>query len=397
MNERTALGVLSPSEDLLVVDRISKLYGGDEISAGRLAAEGASRQDVLERFNSFAAVADASFTTKAGEIFVIMGLSGSGKSTLLRCINRLIEPTCGAIRFHGEDVTAASGTRLRELRLSKISMVFQHFALLPHRTVLENVALGLKMRGVGKTERNRVASQLVAQVGLSGWEQRYPDSLSGGMKQRVGLARSLAVDPDLLLMDEAFSALDPVIRREMQQELIRLQRMMKKAIIFITHDIQEALLVGDRIAMMKDGRIVQIGSPADLILRPATDFVADFTSDADRARLLKARDIMTKRDSHGTIEIASSKPVTIVLDDRGRTVGYRSGSSTGEPLMVDFHSISPDQRLGAVLDLCTSPAPIAVTEADGSTIGAFERERLIDVLELKKADPSSPSQDKNTS
>lgn len=370
---------LSADAPLLTVEKVSKFYGGEEEAAAVAAASGATRQDLMSRFGSFAAVAEASFEAKAGEILVIMGLSGSGKSTLLRCINRLVEPTRGSVHFQGEDILAASQQRLRDLRLNKISMVFQHFALLPHKTVLDNVAFGLKMRGVAKADRFRDASRLLEQVGLGGWEKRYPHNLSGGMKQRVGLARALAVDPDLLLMDEAFSALDPVIRREMQGELIRLQKIMKKTIVFITHDIQEALLVGDRIVMMKDGRIVQIGTPSELILSPKDKFVADFTRDADRGRMLAARDIMVPRDDTGLIVLPGSPATTVVLDAAGAALGYRSG---GGELSTNFQKVEAYDKLGTLLDRCQTPAPIVVIDTSGMVAGAFDRDRLIKVLNI---------------
>jgi glycine betaine/proline transport system ATP-binding protein len=373
------MNTLASNAPLLTIDRVSKFYAGDEQAAAAAAASGATREELMTRFQSFAAVAEASFEAEAGEILVIMGLSGSGKSTLLRCINRLVEPTSGSVLFQGEDILAASQQRLRELRLNKISMVFQHFALLPHKTVLDNVAFGLKMRGVGKADRFGAATRLLEQVGLRGWEKLYPHNLSGGMKQRVGLARALAVDPDLLLMDEAFSALDPVIRREMQGELVRLQRIMKKTIVFITHDIQEALLVGDRIVMMKDGRIVQIGTPSELILSPKDDFVADFTRDADRARMLAARDIMISPNDSGSIVLPGNPGTTIAIDSAGMALGYRAGS--GE-LSIDFQRAEPNEKLGTLLDRCKMPAPILVTDPSGTVAGAFDRERLIKVLKV---------------
>ena len=371
MTEALANRTTAARDPLLIVEGVSKLFGGDEAAAAKALANGAAREDVHSRFGAFAAVADVSFAVEPGEIFVIMGLSGSGKSTLLRCLNRLIEPSAGQIRFQGEEITSLAEARLRTLRLSKISMVFQHFALLPHRTVIENVGFGLKMRGMARKERDQIAERLIEQVGLSGWEQRYPHNLSGGMKQRVGLARSLAVDPDLLLMDEAFSALDPVIRRDMQQELLRLQQKLAKTIIFITHDIQEALLLGDRIAMMKDGRIVQIGSPADLILRPATPFVADFTRDADRGRLLRARDIMAASEAEG----ASEERKRLHLVSGAVRVGQVKAAPAAGQL-----SVGHDQKLASLLECCRSAAPIMVLGDDGSIVGTLDRERLLAVL-----------------
>ncbi|MET7813202.1 betaine/proline/choline family ABC transporter ATP-binding protein [Streptomyces sp. NPDC005395] len=253
------------------------------------------RKDVREELRAdgtTAAVIDASFTVEPGEIFVVMGLSGSGKSTLLRMLNGLSEPTAGHVRFGGQDLTELSDRELREVRSKKISMVFQHFALFPHRSVRDNAAYGLEVQGVPRAERERRADEALALCGLAGWEKSWPDELSGGMQQRVGLARALATDADLLLMDESFSALDPLIRRDMQDQLLDLQKTLKKTIVFITHDLNEAMRLGDRIAVMRDGRIVQIGSAQDILIRPANDYVASFTKDVDRSRVLTAAAVM---------------------------------------------------------------------------------------------------------
>ncbi|MEV5414390.1 glycine betaine/L-proline ABC transporter ATP-binding protein [Thermopolyspora sp. NPDC052614] len=235
------------------------------------------------------AVRDVSFSIAPGEVFVVMGLSGSGKSTLVRCLTRLIEPTAGEIHIDGEDVRAASPARLRELRRHRVSMVFQHFGLLPHRKVIDNVAYGLEIQGVSKAVRHQRAQEILSLVGLEGHGEHYPDQLSGGMQQRVGLARALAVDPAVLLFDEPFSALDPLIRRDMQAEVIRLHREVGKTMVFITHDLSEALKLGERIAIMRDGKIVQIGTPEELVAAPADDYVADFVSDVPRDGVLSLR------------------------------------------------------------------------------------------------------------
>ena len=236
-----------------------------------------------------AAVRDVSFSVAPGEVFVVMGLSGSGKSTLVRCLTRLIEPTAGEIRIDGEDVRAASPSRLRELRRHRVSMVFQHFGLLPHRKVIDNVAYGLEIQGVGKAVRHKRAAEILSLVGLAGHADSYPDQLSGGMQQRVGLARALAVDPEVLLFDEPFSALDPLIRRDMQAEVIRLHREVGKTMVFITHDLAEALKLGERIAIMRAGKIVQIGTPEELVAAPADEYVADFVRDVPRDGVLSLR------------------------------------------------------------------------------------------------------------
>ena len=264
--------------------------GGERIPGSEKADW--SRAELMEREGCVVAVRDVSFDIPRGEVFVVMGLSGSGKSTLTRCITRLIDVTTGSVQLCGQDVVAAGPKALRELRRTKVSMVFQHFALLPHRNVLDNVAYGLEIRGTDRATRRERARELIGVVGLAGVERSFPSELSGGMQQRVGLARALAVDPDVLIFDEAFSALDPLIRRGMQDELVRLQRQMHKTVIFVTHDLDEALKLGDRIAIMRDGRFVQIGTPEEVVGAPADDYVAAFTQDVPRAKVLSAGWVM---------------------------------------------------------------------------------------------------------
>ncbi len=251
-----------------------------------------SRAELKQRTDNVIAVKDVSFDVLPGEVFVVMGLSGSGKSTLVRCLTRLIEPTAGTVEIDGHDVTSASESELRELRRNHVSMVFQHFGLLPHRQVIDNVAYGLEIRGTSKKERRAKAAEIVELVGLAGYERSYPDQLSGGMQQRVGLARALAGDPSMLLFDEPFSALDPLIRRDMQNEVIRLQAELQKTMVFITHDLQEALKLGDRILIMRDGEIVQIGTPDEVVGAPADEYVRDFTSEVPRSHVLTLKWVM---------------------------------------------------------------------------------------------------------
>ncbi|MEU2281355.1 glycine betaine/L-proline ABC transporter ATP-binding protein [Streptomyces sp. NPDC013178] len=248
--------------------------------------------ELRSRTGCTAAVRDVSFDVRKGEVFVVMGLSGSGKSTLVRCLTRLIEPTAGTIAVDGEDVRAMDRTRLRELRRHRAAMVFQHFGLLPHRTVLDNVAYGLEIQGVGRSERRSRAREVVTKVGLEGMEQRRPGQLSGGQRQRVGLARALAVDPEVLLFDEPFSALDPLIRRDMQEEVVRLHREEGRTMVFITHDLNEALKLGDRIALMRDGRVVQLGTPEEIVGSPADDYVREFVRDVPREQVMTVRTAM---------------------------------------------------------------------------------------------------------
>lgn len=279
--------------------RLWKIFGPQPERVAAALAEDASKAEALAQTGHVVAVRDVSFDVHTGETFVVMGLSGSGKSTLLRCLPRLIVPTRGEVLIDGESVVTMGDKALRHLRRHKLSMVFQHFGLFPHRTVLDNVAYGLEIQGVKKTERYARAHTVLEQVNLQGWDQHYPNELSGGMQQRVGLARALAVDPEILLFDEPFSALDPLIRREMQDELLNLQHQMHKTIVFITHDFAEAIKLADatnrtggRIAIMKDGVFVQVGSAEEIILHPINDYVAEFTKDVPRTSVLTARSIM---------------------------------------------------------------------------------------------------------
>jgi glycine betaine/proline transport system ATP-binding protein len=270
------------------------------------------RAELKKRTGCVVGVRDVSFEVAPGEVFVVMGLSGSGKSTLVRCLTRLIEPTTGEIVIQGQDITKASEAELRELRRTHASMVFQHFGLLPHRQVIDNVAYGLEIRGVGRKERRAKAAEVIDLVGLSGYETSFPDQLSGGMQQRVGLARALANDPTLLLFDEPFSALDPLIRRDMQNEVIRLHRELGKTMVFITHDLQEALKLGDRILIMRDGGVVQMGTPDEVVGAPADDYVKDFTSDVPRSHVLTLRWVMRDPLPTDSTEGPVMSPDTVV-------------------------------------------------------------------------------------
>ena len=290
----------------ITIDHVFKVFGEAPETALDLVRQGVSKQDILAQTGHSIAVFDANLHIHAGEIFVIMGLSGSGKSTLVRLLNRLIEPTAGRIVIDGQDINLHSDAQLRALRRKDISMVFQSFALMPHMTVLDNTAFGLELAGVGKAERQRQAALALEQVGLAGWGDSYPDELSGGMQQRVGLARALASDPSILLMDEAFSALDPIIRTEMQSELLRLQQVKRRTIVFISHDLDEAMRIGDRIAIMRDGHVVQVGTPDEILRHPADDYVRSFVRGVDAAAVFKAGDI-------------ARQPITVVAEhaDRG--------------------------------------------------------------------------------
>lgn len=270
------------------------LFGPEKAKAKKMVWKGMSKQEILKETGCTVAVRNVNLQIEEGEMFVIMGLSGSGKSSLIRCINRLNEPSMGEIYLDGVDITRSSDKELLQIRRKEMAMVFQHFGLLPHRTVLSNVAFGLELQGIGKEERERKAQASIEVVGLKGYENQRVDELSGGMQQRVGLARALANDPEILLMDEAFSALDPLIREQMQDELLDLQEKMKRTIVFITHDLDEAIKLGDRIAIMKDGEVVQVGTPEDILTNPANEYVMRFTENVDRSRIVTASSILLK-------------------------------------------------------------------------------------------------------
>ena len=299
------------------VKNLNVIFGKRTDEALKQLQEGVSKADILSETGCTVGVNDANFNIKRGEIFVVMGLSGSGKSTLLRCFNRLIEPTSGSIMLDDEDIIKASDTKLREIRRTKMTMVFQHFGLLPHRTVSSNVAYGLEIQGLDEQERIKKAYETIKIVGLDGYEEQMTGQLSGGMQQRVGLARALATDPEVLLMDEAFSALDPLIRNNMQDELLLLQDKVHKTILFITHDLDEALKLGDRIAIMKDGNIVQIGTPEEILTNPADDYVKAFVENVDRGGIITARSIMFE------------KPASIRIDHDGPKVALRRMRKVG--------------------------------------------------------------------
>ena len=271
---------------------LSILFGPEKAKAKKMIKQGKSKQEILKETGCTIAVRNANLEIKEGEMFVIMGLSGSGKSTLVRCINRLNEPSMGEIWLSGRNITSLSDKELLQIRRKEMAMVFQHFGLLPHRTVWSNIAFGLELQGVPKEEREKKAYESIAVVGLKGYENKRVDELSGGMQQRVGLARALANNPEVLLMDEAFSALDPLIREQMQDELLDLQEKMKRTIVFITHDLDEAIKLGDRIAIMKDGEVVQVGTPEEILTDPANDYVTRFTESVDRGRVVTASSIM---------------------------------------------------------------------------------------------------------
>ncbi|MHA6487934.1 glycine/proline betaine ABC transporter ATP-binding protein OpuAA [Bacillus cabrialesii] len=382
------------------VDKVSKVFGKQTKKAIQMLAGGKSKKEILKATGSTVGVNQANFDVYDGEIFVIMGLSGSGKSTLVRLLNRLIEPTAGNIYIDGDMITNMSKDQLREVRRKKISMVFQKFALFPHRTILENTEYGLELQGVDKQERQQKALESLKLVGLEGYEQQYPDQLSGGMQQRVGLARALTNDPDILLMDEAFSALDPLIRKDMQDELLDLHENVGKTIIFITHDLDEALRIGDRIALMKDGNIVQIGTPEEILMNPSNEYVEKFVEDVDLSKVLTAGHIMKRAE---TVRVDKGPRVALTLmknlgissiyavDKQNRLLGAvdaataKKAAEDGSPLesviSKDIKTVHQDAVLTDIFEMVSDAnIPIAVVDEKERMKGIVVRGALIGAL-----------------
>jgi glycine betaine/proline transport system ATP-binding protein len=304
----------APDQPALAVQGLWKIFGSKADKVLGTPLEKLSRDEIRDQAGCLVAVRDVNFDVAPNEVFVVMGLSGSGKSTLVRCLTRLVEPTAGHVRYDGEDIRDAGEKRLRELRRHRFAMVFQHFGLLPHRRVVDNVAYGLEIRGVGKAERHRRAGEVLDLVGLSGYADHYPDQLSGGMQQRVGLGRALAVDPQIMFFDEPFSALDPLIRRDMQNEVVRLHHEVGKTMVFITHDLHEALRIGDRILIMRDGEVVQIGRPDEVVGAPADEYVRDFVSDVPRSHVLTMRWVMRDATPADPLDGPEIGPDVVVRD-----------------------------------------------------------------------------------
>ena len=371
-------------ETAVAVRNVYKVFGGNEDGALARARTGTTKEAIQEMHDSVLALADVTFDVKRGELFVVMGLSGCGKSTLVRCINRLIEPSAGEVWLGDREITAMDQEELRELRRSEVAMVFQHYGLLPHRSVIENVAWGLEVNGVEKRHRRERAEEALAAVGLKGWGDRMTDQLSGGMKQRVGLARALAQDAPVLLMDEPFSALDPVIRRELQEELAKLQAELHKTIIFITHDLDEAVRIGDRIAIMRDGAIVQMGEPSDVVLSPANDFVREFTRDVRLQSIVTAASVMRFPTSTARAEQMASQVLAaleseqrmhaLVVDEEGRY----SGSAD---LLLLRHSLDEGDRPVGSLRLEKEGAVVEETVLDELVPHGLRSDHPIPVLD----------------
>lgn len=404
----------------LRVEKLTKIFGENDQAALKLVNENKSKEEILEATGATIGVNQASFEVNEGEIFVIMGLSGSGKSTLVRMLNRLIEPTSGNVYIDDANVSTMDKNALREVRRKKISMVFQNFGLFPHRTILENTEYGLEVQGVPKGERQEKAEKALDNAGLLPYKDQYPDQLSGGMQQRVGLARALANDPDILLMDEAFSALDPLIRRDMQDELIEMQKTMNKTIIFITHDLNESLRLGNRIAIMKDGEVVQVGTGEEILSNPANDYVRRFVEDIDRTKVYTAQHIM---EEPAAIAQTMDKPSValrimqdegmsniLVVDKDEQLVGYVTREEVEELLKTGHTDISsiiqadvPEVESGALIDdlfdvIHESETPIAVTSDTGeiegvivrsNVIGAMTTDTQYDVIETDESDKTN--------
>ena len=384
----------------LRAQNVYKVFGRRGREAAERLQQGAAREDVSEL--GTAAVIDASFEVNAGETFVVMGLSGSGKSTLIRMLNGLLPLTAGSVVIGEEDIAHVSPARMRQIRSEKISMVFQHFALLPHRSVLDNAAYPLEIQGVARTERRERAAEALAMTGLKGWESSLPSQLSGGMRQRVGLARALAADTEILLMDEAFSALDPLIRREMQEQLNELQSSLGKTVVFITHDLNEAMFLGDRIAIMRDGRIVQTDTAERILSNPADDYVAQFIADVDRSRVITASALM--RRPRATVflgggpglalrEMSEAQASAAYVVDRRRVLqgsvhdddlleAQRRGAQTLEGVVrADTTAVSTDTPLSEMFaPAAESRLPLAVIDAEGRLVGVVPRVSLLEAM-----------------
>ncbi len=340
------------AETAISINGVWKIFGDRwQEALEQIQNHGASKNEVLETYNCVIGVADVSLDIRRGEIFCVMGLSGSGKSTLVRHINRLLEPSAGTIKVNGEDVMAMPQDVLRKFRNEHIAMVFQNFALMPHRSVFDNVAMPLEIRGLNKNQRMEIAERTLSLVELDGWGNKFAHELSGGMQQRVGLARAIAADPEILLMDEPFSALDPLIRRQLQNEFMALASTMNKTTVFITHDLDEAVRIGHRIAIMRDGRVVQIGTPEDIVMQPADDYVADFVAGISRLKVVKAHAVM--------------QPIDQFTSKFGN-------------LSDDAPRFAEDVSLSVLItSAIESDSPIKITDAAGSVVGAVTRADLL--------------------
>lgn len=392
--------MVSP-EIILEARSLSVIYGSPKREVVRMMEEGSDKAGVYSKTGATVALWDVNFQVKRGELFVIIGLSGSGKSTLVRCFNQLLRPTSGHVLFEGREIDSMKKKELLDFRRDKVSMVFQHFGLFTHRSVMDNVAYGLEVRGIPPEERHAKALEFIRMVGLDGWEGKAISSLSGGMKQRVGIARALANDPEVLLMDEPFSALDPIVRREIQFEFLQIQRKLNKTVLFITHDIDEAFKLGDTVAIMRDGRIIQVDTPEEMSANPADDYVRSFIEGADRSQVLTAKNIMTvptclirvRNDPAGAIREMSHGNLSsaYVVDDRMRLVGVipmdaalkclRDKTPLSEAVEREPVTTTEDTLLSDIIPLAAGTRyPIAVVDPDGVLKGIVSRAAVLSSL-----------------
>lgn len=396
----------------IVVEHLYKVFGKNPREAVERLKAGASRDQLAPA--ATAAVIDASFVVEPGEIFVVMGLSGSGKSTLIRMLNGLLDSTAGSVKVQDTEIVGTSAAKLRDVRREHVSMVFQHFALFPHRTVVENVAYGLEVQGVGKSERITKATEMLETVGLAEWADSYPSALSGGMQQRVGIARALCAETEILLMDEAFSALDPLIRRGMQEELIEMQQQLGKTIVFITHDLNEAMFLGSRIAVMRDGRIQQIGTPEEILTDPANNYVAQFVQDVDRTRVLTAASVMQPARAvvpasaglAGVEKLMRELQVGgVFVTERGKLIGAVTDTSLGrarrhgqaelnDVIDREIPLVEPHSVLSELFDPAVDTSmPLPVVDPDGRLLGVVPRVALLSSMSTNTSQIDLPKFD----
>ncbi len=393
---------MEKERDIVIrVEHVSKLYGPNRDEAARMMQDGADKEEVYKKTGCTVGLWDINLEIPRGKIFVIIGLSGSGKSTLVRCFNRLNTPSSGRILFEGRDLAEMNQRELLEYRRSKISMVFQSFGLMSHRDVLGNVAYGLEVRGMPRAEREKKAMEMIAMVGLEGWEHQNCGELSGGMRQRVGIARALANDPEVLLMDEPFSALDPLVRRDMQFELLQIQRKLQKTVIFITHDMDEAFKLGDTVAIMRDSKVIQVDTPEGMSTHPADDYVKEFTGSADKSKVTTVRHIMITPASLAQLQDGPGYAIksmqknalstVYVVDDRLRLVGIltiqdairarRNGLTIADVVRRDVQTASPDDLVSDIMPMAAEATyPIAVVDAEGRLKGIVTKASVLAAL-----------------
>ena len=393
---------MDQSKDIIIrSEHVSKLYGLNKAEATKMMAAGSNKGEVYKKTGCTVALWDVNLEIPRGKIFVIIGLSGSGKSTIVRCFNRLNQPTMGKVLFEDRDLAGLDKKELLEFRRSKISMVFQSFGLMSHRDVLGNVAYGLEVRGMARAEREQKAMEVISMVGLEGWEHQSCAQLSGGMRQRVGIARALANDPEVLLMDEPFSALDPLVRRDMQFELLQIQRKLQKTVVFITHDMDEAFKLGDMVAIMRDGKVVQVDTPEGMSAHPADDYVRNFTGSADKSKVFSVRNIMitptsiariTDGPEHAIHEMRKNALSTVyVVDDRLRLAGIltireavralQEGLTIQQVMEKDVPTTTPDVMVSDIMPIAAETVyPIAVVDSDGQLQGIVTKASVLSSL-----------------